>query len=219
MFTDEKAELKFYRQIFNKINAAIYTIDIDSYTIEWINESQILDSVLGLSRDEVLEQGEYIAAKLVSKSDFNESLSLAFDIFKEAPDVSWAGVFRIRHADGHNNWVIYSNATLETDENGIPTKTVVVAIDPQNILNTPKTLDDFVKYIRQLRYREVRDKLTGRQKEILELILKNQSEESISEELGISKYTVVDHRKSLYKKLEVNNSKELFAKAQKIGLM
>ena len=218
MFETDTLELEFYRNLHRSMNACIYTIDLESYTIDWVNDNAILNDVVGLSKEEILSQGGHIAAKLLANPDFNESVTIAVDKFKEDPNLSWAGVYRIMHKDGHMNWVIYSTATLEVDEHGKAIRTVCVAIDPNHILNTPETLDDFIKYIKELRYRHVREKLTERQNEILKLIISNHSEEAIAKLLGISKYTVVDHKKLLFKKLEVKNSKELFAKAQLIGI-
>ena len=70
-----------------------------------------------------------------------------------------------------------------------------------------------------MRFRPTIKTLTPRQKQILELLLDSYSEEAIAERIGISKYTVSDHKKSLYKKLGCKNSKELFAKAQGAGIL
>jgi DNA-binding CsgD family transcriptional regulator len=219
MFIDEKTELNFYRQVFNKMNAAIYTVNMDPYAIEWINQSRIISDVLGISRDEVLAQGQYIAAQLLANPDFSESVTLAVEKFKEKPDIAWAGVYRIKHINGNYNWVVYATSTLESDENGVPVKAVCIAIDPSNLLNTPETLKHFIKHLNQLRFQPLIKTLTGRQKEIFELLLDSHSEEDIADKIGISKYTVRDHKKSLYKKLSCKNSKELFARAQSAGMI
>ena len=186
MFSDDKTELAFYRQIFSKMNAAIYTVNMDPYCVEWINNSRTLNDAVGLSREEILAQGEYIAAKLLSNPDFSESVTLAVEKFKETPDIAWAGVYRVQHTEGHMNWIIYATATLEFNDQGVPLKAVCVAIDPNNILNTPETLGHFIKHLNQLRFQPTIDKLTDRQKEILDLILESNSEEAIADQLGIS---------------------------------
>jgi len=219
IFQSEQKELQFYRKLFNNTNAAIYTINLDPYRIEWINDSKILKEILGLNREEILSQSEFIAAKLLANPDYNESVLLATEKFKEDPNISWAGVYRIKDTDENLNWVIYATSTLEIDKNGTPTKVVCVAIDPKNILNTPKTLDEFIKYICLVRHRSQREKLTKRQNEILTLILENKSTEAIATVLSISKYTVMDHKKLLYKKLGCTNSNQLFAKAQLMGFL
>lgn len=218
MFIDEKSELNFYRKIFKKINAAIYTVNMEPYTIEWINESRVINDVIGITREQVLDQGEYIAAQLMANPDFSESVTLAVEKFKESPDIAWAGVYRIKHINGDFNWVVYAISTLESDENGVPIKAVCVAIDPSNLHNTPETLKDFIKHLNKLRFEPILGKLTDRQQEVLCLLMESNSEEDIAEKIGISKYTVRDHKKSLYKKLDCTNSKELFAKAHMYGL-
>ena len=201
------------------MNAAVYTVNMDPYSIEWVNDNRILNNVLGLNREEILAQGQYIAAKLIANPDFSESVTLAVEKFKETPDIAWAGVYRVKHENGNYNWVVYATSTFETDDNGAPTKAVCIAIDPANLLNTPETLGCFIKHLNEMRFRPTIKTLTPRQKQILELLLDSYSEEAIAERIGISKYTVSDHKKSLYKKLGCKNSKELFAKAQGAGIL
>ena len=155
----------------------------------------------------------------MANPDFSESVTLAVERFKETPDIAWAGVYRIKHIDGNYNWVVYATSTLELDDNGVPTKAVCVAIDPANLLNTPETLKHFIKHLNQMRFKPLIETLTDRQKDILALILKSNSEDDIAGQIGISKYTVRDHKKSLYKKLSCKNSKELFARAQSAGMI
>lgn len=55
------------------------------------------------------------------------------------------------------------------------------------------------------------DKLSRREREILELILQNKKRKEIADELNISENTVKTHTRTLYGKLDVSNREELFA--------
>jgi DNA-binding CsgD family transcriptional regulator len=60
----------------------------------------------------------------------------------------------------------------------------------------------------------MQEKLTRREKEILDLLLGGSSSKNISKALGISNDTVLSHQKSLYRKLGIHSINELFEKHQ-----
>lgn len=60
--------------------------------------------------------------------------------------------------------------------------------------------------------------ITDREREVLRLIAKGLTSETISEKLFISHSTVKTHRKNLFRKLKVNNVSELMKIAYDIGL-
>jgi len=218
MFKTEKEELKFYRSLHKSMNAVVYVLNLNPYKIEWIADNAMVNRVLGLNPQQVIEQGEYIVGKLLSNTDYVEAVELAVEKFKDIPNIEWAGVYRVKHKDSTYKWIIYSTSTLEKDQSGNPTKAVCVAFDPNNLLNTPKTLDAFLKHIKSIRYKHIRDKLTERQKSIIELILHNKTEKEISSILSLSIYTVQDHKKAIYKKLNCNSTKELYSIAVEFSL-
>jgi DNA-binding CsgD family transcriptional regulator len=53
--------------------------------------------------------------------------------------------------------------------------------------------------------------LSAREREICDLLLRGCSSEAIGLRLNISRYTVKDHRKSIFRKLRVGSLAELFA--------
>src|SRR5690625_1429452 len=55
------------------------------------------------------------------------------------------------------------------------------------------------------------DKLTSREQEVTAMILRGHSNKSIAEKLFITEGTVKNHRKSIYRKLDVNKQSRLFA--------
>ena len=60
----------------------------------------------------------------------------------------------------------------------------------------------------------MQEKLTRREKEILDLLLGGSSSKDISKALGISNDTVLSHQKSLYRKLGIHSINELLKKHQ-----
>jgi len=94
-----------------------------------------------------------------------------------------------------------------------------VAFDPDNLLNTPKTLDAFLKHIKTIRYKHIREKLTARQISIIELILQDKTEKEISVKLNLSIYTIKDHKQAIYKKLNCKSTKELYSISKEFYLV
>jgi DNA-binding NarL/FixJ family response regulator len=64
----------------------------------------------------------------------------------------------------------------------------------------------------------VDDDLTAREKEVLVLIAQGLSNPEVGEELGISRYTVASHIKSIYGKLDINSRAEAALHATRMGL-
>ncbi|TGJ98467.1 DNA-binding response regulator [Leptospira langatensis] len=62
-------------------------------------------------------------------------------------------------------------------------------------------------------------KLTPKEKQILDEMVKGKTIGRVAEFLGVSKYTVQHHVKNIYKKLNVHNRAELVRKASDIGLL
>jgi DNA-binding CsgD family transcriptional regulator len=61
-------------------------------------------------------------------------------------------------------------------------------------------------------------KLTGREKEVLKLIVDGQTSKEIADELGISKLTVDTHRKHIQQKLGVSKQVDLLKIAMQSGI-
>ena len=218
MFESEKTELDFYRSLHRSMNAVIYVLNLEPYRLEWITNNSFIPNVMGFTQEQLMAQADYIAARLSSTPDFQESVELAVEKFQEDPDISWAGVYRIKDAEDIEKWIIYSTGTLEKDDKGNPVKVVCVALDPANLLNTPLTLDAFLRHVRIQRYQSIKDGLTPKQSQVIQLILDNKSEAEIAKSMDLSVHTIRDHKKSIFKKLGCVNVKELFAVAQKYGL-
>ena len=214
MFDSDKTELEFYRKLLSKMNASIYILDFESYALEWVTDNSMLQRILGLSLEEVMLHRKYIVARVLSSPDFQESVELAQSSFDAPNNPGWTGVFRIKNDHGLPKWIIYSMSSLDKDKNEKTSKAIVVAFDSGNLLSTPKTLDAFLKQLKSERHIRIKESLTKKQCEVLLEVSRNKTEKQISEKLGISVHTVKDHKKLLYKKLNCNSTKELFAIAQ-----
>lgn len=215
----EYQEFLFYKRFISRMNAAMYVMDLSPYRLSWISDNDTVKRTLGMDGQEVMDKGDYIMASLLENPDFSESVTVVLDKFKDDPDINWAGVYRIKDAEGNPRWALYSASTLEKNEEGVATKASVVAFPLVDVFNTPETLRELQGYIKEkINIKEV-ESLTLRQKKILTLLGNGKSRNEIAEALGISIYTVDDHKKAIYKKFDCSTSAGIVKLAQRLGLV
>lgn len=218
MYDSDATELEFYRKIMRTINASIYIMNLEPYRLEWVAANNFVPHIMECSPEELLAQGDFIAGRVLEQPDFKESVELAIERFKRDPSIALSGVYRIRSATDRIKWIMYSQTVIEKDEKGVPTKAVIVALDPSNLLNTPLTLDAFVNHLRKSTTKLLKRNLTAKQTAVVKLLLQNKSVSEIANSMKLSVHTIKDHKKSIFKKLGCKNVKELFAAAEKYGL-
>lgn len=214
----ETKELHLYRKIFGSINAAVYINNQIPFRVDWISDNDCVPRILGITAEQVVEQGDYIMARMLESPDFMESVTMAVERFQQEPDVRWAGVYRIKDRHGQPQWVMYSAATMDINEQGLPEKVAVVAFPIEDIFNTPQTLRYFQEDLQQKVYAQEVAKLTDKQRQVMQLIAQGKSRQQIADTMSISKYTVDDHKKALYKKFDINSTAELVRLAAKLHL-
>ncbi|MBN3035324.1 MAG: PAS domain-containing protein [Bacteroidales bacterium] len=138
--------------------------------------------------------------------------------FKQNKGETYAGVYRVKHKNGHWVWV-YSNATvLKRDEYGIPEQVIGICIDFTSDFYTDKTLDELQRESHRQRYRDLIAGLTHREKDVLRLIAAGKNYREIAEALYISPHTANTHRKNLLFKLGLHTAAELGRFAAECGL-
>ncbi len=213
-----REELQFYWRFTGSMNAVMYILNQQPFGIDWICDNSCLVRTLGLSAAELLQNGDTVIKRLNDYPDFSESVLQAVDRFWENPDITWAGVYRIRNMNDQARWIIYSAQTLEKDAEGRPLKVATVAFPVEDVFNTPNTLREFQLYLSKKIYEMETRSMTYKQKEYLKLAARGLSRKEIAAAMNISIHTVDDHRKALLKKFEVRTTAELLQLAQKFGL-
>lgn len=215
---EEYQEYLFYKRFIGRMNAVMYVMDQDPYKLSWICDNKTVSRILGISASQVLAMGDYITAHLLADPDFEESVSIPIERFKEDPDINWAGVYRINAEDGSQKWIMYSASTLDVDSDGMPTKACVVAVLLDDVFNTPETLSQLKDYITKRMNSNELKSLTEKQRQVLQLLGRGLSRKAIAETLEISVYTVDDHKKAIMKKFDLGTSADLVKLCQRLGL-
>lgn len=86
------------------------------------------------------------------------------------------------------------------------------------LVNTNEVVTKVVKENQLLKSQMKIFKLTGREKEVLKLIVNGHTSKEIADELGISKLTVDTHRKHIQQKLGVSKQVDLLKLAMQSGI-
>lgn len=82
---------------------------------------------------------------------------------------------------------------------------------------SPKVASMMMNYFKK--QKEPENNLTNRQSEILKMIAQGMQNKEIAAELELSVYTIMDHIKRLYEKLNISSRAQAAVKAQQIGLI
>ncbi len=219
LFQTEREELLFYRKIFSSMNASVYVLNLEPYFIEWVAPNSLLSRVMGVDQTTLLKMGDTVYGRLLEEPDFKESIEDAVARFGIDPEINWGGVYRINNFKEETKWVLYTTKSLIKDDEGNALKAVCVAFDANDIFCTPKTLELFKDYVNNELHNELYEGLTDRQVEVLRGLTEGKNIKEISQILNISHYTVVDHKKALFKKLNCSNLIDLVQCAKEKGLV
>ena len=79
--------------------------------------------------------------------------------------------------------------------------------------------EDYVRVLKQRGAVDTYDLLTGREREILQLLAEGKANKEVATDLNISTYTVETHRSHILQKLNLHNSAELVLYAFRKGLI
>lgn len=152
---------------------------------------------------------------------------------KDKDDVVGRDFLKIIHPDSRDHWLV---SVVEQDGswNEFPhTEIKMIRFDDQKIVevevSTTKTnLGDEVQYqlvlrdIRKRKQAEARklyERLSKRERQILEMVAQGETSKIIAASLDISRRTVESHRANLIKKMESHSLADLIRKARVLGII
>jgi two-component system response regulator NreC len=99
----------------------------------------------------------------------------------------------------------------------------IQAVSQYNSFFSPKVsrimAEDYVRVLRQKGAVDSYDLLTGREREILQLLAEGKANKEVATALNISPYTVETHRSHILQKLSLHNSAELVLYAVRKGII
>lgn len=133
---------------------------------------------------------------------------------------------RYKKKNGDYARILYQGVMLEHDDSGRPSRSLVLHTDITYLKQEGRPIlsfigldgePSFVDVGAQNIYVESKDELTGREKEVLALLIQGKLSKEISSILNISKQTVDTHRKNMLHKKNLSTTGELIGKAIQYG--
>jgi len=134
--------------------------------------------------------------------------------------------FRIRKKNGDYIRILHQVITMQTTENGGIVKSFGIHTDISELKfdGTPSLsiigMDGEPSYLNievEKMFEPTKSLLTEREKEVLFHIINGKHSDEIAQTLGLSKYTVINHRRNILAKTETSNTAELIIKTIKEG--
>lgn len=208
-----ESKLAFYEDIINNLPVLVYINAIDRLNIEWAND--YFTTLHGFEPDEMEQigyedfineyykvQGSGLSAKSIPHfNTSNQSLTFSY---------------KVKHKNGAWKWFYARALTLSRKPNGDADRILVVGFDFDTSID--KTFRDMFLNDSQLENKNLIDKLTKREKEIIKMMTTGLLCPEIAKELGISPHTADTHRKNIQRKLQVGRAAGIVAFAIKNGL-
>ncbi len=188
-------------------------------------QKQMLDTVIGNPKEIIgvdpLADGHDMQsfASLLYHPDDQQLLKIKTEFFKNKKGGTWAGIFRIKHANGHWVWVYYRHFTFGGNDGGSPTHIGGISFDLSDGLQTQPQMKDLLSEPRKKENHEKTKSLTKREIEIIRLIAKGYEHKAIAVSLNISQHTVDTHRKNILRKLDLHSIGALSCFAAEMGLV
>lgn len=208
----EEVALFFYK-VINKCPVAIYLTDAEKLKLIWAN--QRTNEVLGRESGGDDDQNVYFFEDNIHPQDLEIS-KMNLKRFEIYPNQIQENAYRIRNIKSNRYQWQYELVTVFNEKEGRPKQFLRASFNLNDALQDRLDFLDSIK--NQSLHEAPSDPLTGREKEILRLIVRGFSMREVAEKLRISHHTASTHRKNLFKKTKVNKTSELIRYAMKNGL-
>lgn len=208
-------DLFFYKDVVSNLGAVVFIVDLDSLEYIWSNNEYY--DMFGYQEDEILMNIMEFAENYFHPNDKSIVKELV-DAFRDNKEISWSGVCRIKHKEGHWIWIYTQCVVWMRNAAGNPTQLLGIVTNATENFKTKKQIKELVKE-RLLEYNTHKiSKLTLREVEIMCLIVSGKTYVEIAKLLSIQPDTVNKHRKSILKKLALRNIASLVSYATELGL-
>ncbi len=207
--------IAFYEKMASSLDALILIYDINQLRVIWANE--VFARVLGysLSSDQQMEEQKVID---MYHPDDREYIKSKYATLEKNPDSAHTAFYRFRHAKGHYVWLFSSSRVFKKDSASNAFEIITISVDFTGPLSYQKNM----KLFAQEKLRDINavhvQKITKRERHILQFFSRGYNTREIGGLLGISYHTVNNHRKNMLKKLGLKNLSALVNFAAENGL-
>lgn len=211
---------QFYKQIIDTIAASVFILEIDENynTLPiWINKEY--EKVIGYSFKERQQIGFATEESGIIHPDDQRFIKKQIQLILTKKKTSSKVLLRINDRNGEWKW-IYLTAkpfSLDSDHKLIICNAVDIT---ENLVEDQISLvfNKYIKEITQLRNKLKICKLTKTEKKIIQLLANGYSTREISENKKRSYHTINNHKRNIFRKLNINKLSELVNFAIQNGL-
>lgn len=213
---DEKA---FYRRILNSVNASVHILRIDKNgkTLPvWINPQY--EQIMGYDMDYREKIGyTYKADELYHPDDIEIIRQAIIKVLKNREE-GVASMFRVKDGKGRWKWVLISG--IAYDISGDPDHLLCVMVDvSESMANYFALTEEYTKEIRRLNNKLLLNELTKTEKEIIALLFQGKTTKEIAQIRHRSYETINNHKRNIFRKLDIHKVSELASFATECGLV
>lgn len=210
---DLKQKELFYEKVLSGVSASVVVFDLFRLKPIWTNNS--LRKTLGLKPNKKLTTEEIIDLYHPDDQDFLLEMR---SFFRENKNGTFNAFYKFRNAKGEYMW-FYTTAKLFRYHKRLNIFEVLgVTLDFSSQLYYGRNLKLFAQEKLQSLNPKNINRITKREKQIIKYFSNGFKTREIAELLGISFYTVGNHRKNVLKKLELKNFAALVNFAVENGL-
>lgn len=208
--------LAFFKFILACVPAFIHIRDQQTGKILWCNDAW--EKYFNIPKEEVINNSHEVFKKIVHPEDI-ELMKRSNDYYLNGSTRNFGGVIRVRYPDKDEwRWLIGISSVIKIDLAKIPSLTLAIFMDFTEVVHTQTQIQLALRDVLHLQHKEILNKVTNREKQVIQLVAKGLSNEEIAKKLFISHHTVESHRKNIRIKLQIKNTSELISYLKEIGI-
>lgn len=190
------SEINFYKKVLNSLPADIFILNNDFQTIEWYNKNALPNASSSISNQKINSAPRIDLTKLISKNLYvNCSQNTSSNIFNYYHELT-------RYIDSSESITV----PFETDNNGRQKRTICIDFLSQKRIDENMRSDNLFK-------------ITSTQIQIIKLLCKGKSVKEIACSLNRSYHTIDNHKRNIYRKLNIHKNCELVLWAKKENII
>lgn len=206
----------FLKFILTCVPAFIHIRDQQTGKILWCNDEW--ERAFGITKDEVIHHSHEVFKKIIHPDDL-ELMRISNEYYQNGATSNFGGIIRVKYPGRPDwRWLIGISRVISLNAESIPLLTLAVFMDFSEVIHTQRQVQLALRDVLSWHYKEVLNKITSREKQVIRLIAKGLNNKQIAEALYISHHTVESHRKNIRMKLRIKNNSELISYLKEIGI-
>lgn len=207
------AERDFYKKILEKIPAVIHINNLETEVVEWINDAAEKDS--GYKKSEIINNPDFLSKTVVDEDQ--HWIDNSIYSFKANNDV-YSYIYSLRSKKNEINTYHGFVVTFENDIHGRPLKNLCIEINITHEVGNYKNLKTQYETLTQKFNKSKLELITKIEKQILINICKGLTINEIAVVMNRSPHTIDNHKRNIFRKLNINKTRHLTSWAKEVGL-